>query len=340
MAGDTHDGGGPGGARGHDVGERDVLQLARGRNFLPPPASPQAEEDGRANPDHGDVRHHDPLDAAPIHRRERDAGARIRPLAVGSRGDRAVAEHDVPEIAARLGAQLESVADVDERAVCHHQVFRRPAGSEGEARLGHDGIVPRLDATPGDPHIPTAVGIDPVRVPVPDGHPLDVHAVAAEKADVVVGGVVDGEVADPDLPAFLEGDGLRAAALAPVAVDAAGSQDADLAHAAPLEQGEAHVRGLAVRVRVVAGLFVPIEILIILARDHGGAGGEPKGDALSQVKGARHIVARGEVDGSARLGRGLDGRLDGARVLGLAVALGAIAAHVERGGLVRCPQGP
>src|SRR5712692_5548257 len=84
---------------------------------------------------------------------------------------------------------------------------------------------------------------------------------------------------------------------------------------------------------------MPIEVRVIRAGDQDGAGRESKGDTTSQVKGARHILARRELDGASRLSRGINSGLNGASVFRPAVALCAIAARVERGGFARSPPG-
>src|SRR5262249_61469914 len=96
---------------------------------------------------------------------------------------RAIPEHDVLEVAARLGADLESVADIDQRAIGHDHVARGAPNAERETRLEHDGVVPRLHPAPADSHVAAAVGVDPVRVAVLDPHALDVARTAAEPAD-------------------------------------------------------------------------------------------------------------------------------------------------------------
>src|SRR4029077_19309938 len=169
----------------------------------------------------------------------------------------------------------------------------------------------RVDAAGGDPDVLAAVRIDAVRVPVHDGDPDDVDRVAAEQAHVVVARVRDGHVAKLDLPAFLEGDGLRSVATRPVAVDPAGAEDADVLQALPLEEGEAEAGGLRVRERLVAELLDRIEVGVVGAGHQGRAGRQLHGDAAAEADGAGAVGAGREVDGAPGGGRGVDGGLDG-----------------------------
>src|SRR5262245_36912855 len=211
----------------------------------------------------------------------------------------AIADGDVPEISRRLGSQLDRVVKRREMASRHAHVLGRAANTEREARLQAQRIVARFDVTPRDADVLTAVGIDAIRVAVQDRHILDVDAPAAEQRYGVVAGVGDGEIADVDLLAAPQGDRLRAVALPPITVDPSGPDEPDLLHVTALDEGEAVIRRLVVRVRLVAELLRRVEVPVIRARDQDRPGIELKGRQISKVQRAREIVSRRESDGLA-----------------------------------------
>src|SRR5262249_12705908 len=139
----------------------------------------------------------------------------------------------------------------------------------------------------------------------------------------------DGEIADVDLPAAPQGDRLRAFALPPIAVDPSGPDEPDLLHVTALDEGEAVIRRLVVRVRLVAELVRRGGVPVIRARDQDRPGIELKGRQISKVQRAREVVSRRERDGLARGGGVVDRGLDGARVLGLFVAPRTMVAHAD-----------
>ncbi len=279
------------------------------------------------------VGHRDALEAASIHRRERNAGAQVALPRMRLPDDGAVPEHDVPEVAGGFGAQLERIVNGGEMAVGHRHVLRRAANPEGEARLEHDRVVPRLDAAVADPDVPAAVRIDPVRVSVQDGDTGDVHVVAAEEADVVVRRVGDGEVTNPDVTAPLEGDRLGAPSARAVPIDPTWTQDAHPGQVASLEQGEAEVRGFPIREGVVAERLDRIEIRVVLAGDQDRASVETEGDATAEAERAGTVLPGREGHRSPRWPDRVDGGLDRAGIDGAAVSSGAISADGSLRGL-------
>src|SRR5262249_54952851 len=154
----------------------------------------------------------------------------------------AIADGDVPEIAGGLRAELDGVVERDQVAPDHPHVLRRASSAQGKARPQAERVVTRFDMASGDARVPAAIEIDAIGVPVQDADALDAHALAAEEADVVVSGIGDGQIADLDPLACLEGDRLWASPASPVAVDPARAQDANAPDPVTAQQREAEIR--------------------------------------------------------------------------------------------------
>src|SRR5882672_6119490 len=331
MSGYTRDRGRGHCADGDHVRDGDVLQGPGHGYVLRAAALAQANENGRPNIGHPNIRNHDVLEAAPIHRSERDTGAQVALPRVRPPGDGAIAEDNVLEMAGRFGAEFESIVNGGEMAVGHLHVLRRAADAKGEARLEYNRVVLRLDQAVANAHILAAVRIYPIGVSVPDGDAQDIHAVAAKETDVVVRRVGDGQVMNPDIPTPFQGDRLGAFTSRPVTIDLPWPENAEIGQVVPLEKGEAEVAGFRVRKRVIAEAFDRIEIRVILAGDQGRAGVESQGDVTAEVKGAGEVLAGRKGDCSPRLPGRVNGGLDRAGVDRAAVALCPMVADIEFG---------
>ena len=91
-----------------------------------------------------------------------------------------------------------------------------------------------------------AIGINAVAIAIENRHAFDVHEIATEQADVVIGRIPDGDVADGDVTAILQRNGFRPLALGPVAVNAPGADDTDMLHVLPPQQRIVEIRRLVV----------------------------------------------------------------------------------------------
>jgi hypothetical protein len=290
---------------------------------------PPHEERG-ADVLHADVRHAHVLERAPVHRLQRDSRAQLALHEVTTALEHAVTEEDVPEIAARLRAELERVVLGHEPAPLDRHPLGGARGAEGEARLEHDGVIARLHRAVGDVHVAAAIGVDPVGVAVLDAHRVDVHIVAAEEADRVVPGVGHGDPVDPDPAALAERDRLRAFPRAAIAVDAAGPHDGDILEPPSLQEREREVARFPVGEGLVGVLFRGVEVLVVAARHEDRVPLQSKRDPAAQTQRPGPIRAGGNDHGAPDSGQVIDRGLDGARVHGAAVTPRAELAHAER----------
>ena len=205
-----------------------------------------------------------------------------------------------------------------------------------------DGVVAGVKAAAGDPDIAArAIGSATEMDAVPateEGHVVDVHFVADQEQDGVVGGIEEGEVADGEAPAIDEHEGVGAAHFLlavgvedAVAVDASRAGEGDVFEVfaddeaampfAPAGFGQCGGRG---------GLLVMGEVG---AADERGAGVEIERHMALEMDRAGEITARGEKDlTTAGFGAGVDGGVDGAGVRFEAVAEGAVVADIEHSG--------
>jgi len=109
------------------------------------------------------------------------------------------------EGAVEEGAELVGAGDV---AVGDGDVFGGAGVAEGKAALGADGVVPGgVDGAVGDADIVAAVDVDAVAVGV-DFEVVDGEVVDAGEEEAEVAAFEDGEVAEDDVAAVFERDGL------------------------------------------------------------------------------------------------------------------------------------
>src|SRR6185436_2577470 len=110
------------------------------------------------------VRDHHAVDRAAVDAQDRDPaalGGGRRIVVVGrTSAEYAVGQHDLPEVARALRAELEAVRGTAEPAIGHDHVFGDPAHAEEVARLQTERVVVGFDVAVGDAHAPAAVGID------------------------------------------------------------------------------------------------------------------------------------------------------------------------------------
>ncbi len=92
-----------------------------------------------------------------------------------------------------------------------------------------------------------AIRIDAVGVTIQDRHTFDVHVTATQQADVVIGRVLDRDVAHRNVTTVFEGDGFRSMPLGAVAIDHARTHDADVFHVLATQQRVLKIRRLVVR---------------------------------------------------------------------------------------------
>ena len=270
-----------------------MLGLGHG---LRPAAVAQADEDRRLDVHHDNIGHRDTFHAGAVHHLQRDAGGRLALPEVGPGEHGAVAHGDVLEVAAGFGAQLETVAGGGEHAVGDGEILRGAAVAEREAGLGHNGVVPGFDVAIGDADMVAAIGINAVAIAVEDGHAFDVHVIAAQQADVVIGRIANRDVAHRDVAAILQRDRLGAVALGPVAVNGAGTDDPDMFHVLRPHQRVVEIGRLVVGEGLEIQLLVGIEVLLVRAGDQRGAGIQEERDLAFEPHRAGQVFAGREID--------------------------------------------
>ena len=219
-------------------------------------AGAEAKEERRADVAHGDVGEGDVFDNGAVDGFEREAPAAFKD---------AVGDGDVLETAVGFGADLmrpvphwrpSGMSHRLARAVEHRAKFVDAADvavgdgevlcgarvAESKGALRADAVVPRrVDGAVGDANVAAAVDVDAVAVGV-DLEVVDGEVVDAGGEDAEVAAVKDGEIAEDDVAAVLEGDGLVAdagrsgvgqrlfvvSAAQALAPDEAGAEDAEV----------------------------------------------------------------------------------------------------------------
>src|SRR5947209_19059045 len=73
----------------------------------------------------------------------------------------------------------------------------------------------------------TAIGVDPVRIPVENRDTLDLHVIGSKQTDAVIWRILNRDVLDNYMRAALQSDRLGTAPLFAITVDRAGSRDGD-----------------------------------------------------------------------------------------------------------------
>jgi len=113
----------------------------------------------------------------------------------------------------------------------------------------------RFDKAIGNPHVPAAVRIDAVGKAAQNGYSVDRHVVAAQHADVVAAGALDGDSANADIGATFQGYRLWPGAFARVAVDSAFAHDGDVVEIFASEKRVAEKGRRLVRLGIVVELL-------------------------------------------------------------------------------------
>src|SRR5262249_1574659 len=200
---------------GDDAADRHVAQVPGGRLELLTAALAEADEQRRRHVGHDDVRNAHALDGAAVDGLDREPaalGGQAQPDAGrpgGAAAEHAVRQHDLPEVAGALGAELEAVGHAAQAAVRDQHVLSGPRLAADEARLEAERVVVGLDVAVHDAHPTAAVEVDAVGIGVADDDAVDHHVVAVAEADGVVRRPQDGETAHRDEPAALQRDRLR-----------------------------------------------------------------------------------------------------------------------------------
>ena len=362
-----------GGVEGVDVVDEDAAQGAHlGGFFRPAQARAEAQEDGAVvDIAHGEVGHRDVFQQGAVDGFERQASAAL---------EDAVGDGDIDKSAVGLGATLDAagaaapplVGAVEHRAqlpaagdvaVGDGDVLGGLGKSERVAGFRADAVVPRgVDGAVGNVDVLTAIDVHAVAVGV-DLEVVDGEIVDAREQQAKVAALENREVAEDDVAAALEGDGLVADAGLLGAIDrvgatsrASGPEAEALAPDKPRPGDREVADVLAPDQRVV-----PMVVAVVLVSVPGGLGlggvvgsahvagglagkrrlrGDDSGtlrevevNVALETDGERDIVASGEDNCASASGRDrLDGLVDGGRVDRLAVAGGSEGADVEEHG--------
>src|SRR5581483_5035306 len=196
--------------------------------------------------------------------------------------------------------------------------------------LGNDGIVPGLDVAVGNADVMTAIGIDAVGVAVEDHDAVNGHIVCSEQTDAVVRGVENRDAADGHELTSLQSNRFGSAAFLSVSVDRSRSGNRNSFHVLGPDKRVVEKACLLVGSVLETQDFVGIEIGLVRAGPQSCRMVQVQVNTLFQMQATAEESARREKDCSAAmLMTGVDGGLNGVRVLGLAVPLGAVDHDVK-----------
>src|SRR5690242_19342755 len=106
----------------------------------------------------------------------------------------AIAEENIFEPAAAFSAELKRAATGRQHAIRDGEVFGWTKIAQRRAGFGDNRVIPGFHKAIGDANVAAAIWIDAVAVPVPNRDAKDVHKIAAEETDIVIGRIVDGEI--------------------------------------------------------------------------------------------------------------------------------------------------
>jgi len=304
---------------------------------------------------HGDVRDNDVLHTSLVHLLEGKTAA-VEAGAVGN-GDIAIAtialcaEFDASTHPVHFLGHVSAIDDgadfiARDDAVGDENVLAELGALEGIAALKDDGIVVRrVDLRVGNGGESAAVDVDAVAVRV-NQYVVDGGEVATRDDDGEVTATVDGDVADENVSAELEGNRLvarsdasalhlssrlRVLASETSTVNASPACDAHILEVLAPDEGVVEIGVSAVLVFRKVEFFRRVVCPLVGRGNDGSSSIDVEIDIALHVDGTAEVVARRQEDGSTTCLMGfLDGGIDGRRVELLAVALGTEVANIVR----------